>query len=154
MSQHGGGGCRPVCPYQADEPLGSGTGSPRAGSFHRRSPSYGLGQEWWGSRPIAIGETIRRLVSKCCCDATIEGAKLIFGPLQVGVATQGGAEASIHAVRRLAKEFGDDPGKIMLKVDFSNAFNVVDGTEMLARFTSNFRAVQVGRVLLLPAGPF
>ena len=40
---------------------------------------------------------------------------MILGPLQV----QGGAEASVHAVRNLAQEFGDDPGKIMLKVDFS-----------------------------------
>ena len=86
-----------------------------------------------GLRPIAIGETIRRLVSKCCCEATAENAKVIFGPLQVGVATQGGAEASVHAVRRLAQEFGDDPGKIMLKVDFSNAFNLVDRTVMLAQ---------------------
>ena len=69
-----------------------------------------------GLRPIAIGETIRRLVSKCCCEATTEDAKFILGPLQVGVGTQGGAEASVHAVRRLAQEFGDDPGKIMLKV--------------------------------------
>src|SRR4029078_11982037 len=66
-------------------------------------------------------------------EATVEDTKIIFGPLQVGVATQGGAEASIHAVRRLQKEFGDDPGKIMLKVDFSNAFNVVNRTEMLAQ---------------------
>ena len=86
-----------------------------------------------GLRPIAIGETIRRLVSKCCCEATTEEAKVIFGPLQVGVATQGGAEASVHAVRKLAQEFGDDPGKIMLKVDFSNAFNMVDRTVMLAQ---------------------
>ena len=57
-----------------------------------------------------------------------EEAKVVFGPLQVGVATQGGAEAS---VRKLAQEFGDDPGKIMLKVDFSNAFNMVDRTVML-----------------------
>jgi len=82
-------------------------------------------------RPIAIGETIRRLVSKCCFEATSEDAKIFFGPLQVGVSTQGGAEAAVHAARRLAKEFENDPGKIMLKVDFSNAFNVVDRTEMI-----------------------
>jgi len=63
----------------------------------------------------------------------VERAKVIFGPLQVGVATQGGAEASVHAVRKLAEEFGNDPGKIMLKVDFSNAFNLVDRTVMLAQ---------------------
>jgi len=39
-------------------------------------------------------------------------------------------------VRQLAKEFGEDPGKIMLKVDFSNAFNVVNRTEMLAQVYS------------------
>ena len=39
----------------------------------------------------------------------------------------------MHAARKLAKEFGEDPGKIMLKVDFSNAFNMVDRTEMLAQ---------------------
>ena len=36
-------------------------------------------------------------------------------------------------MRKLAQEFGDDPGKTMLKADFSNAFNMVDRTEMLAQ---------------------
>jgi hypothetical protein len=101
--------------------------------FIAGAPLMALAKAGGGLRPIAIGETIRRLVSKCCCEATVEDAKVIFGPLQVGVATQGGAEASVHAVRRLAEEFGADPGKIMLKVDFSNAFNLVDRTEMLAQ---------------------
>ena len=39
----------------------------------------------------------------------------------------------MHAARKLAKEFGEDPGKIMLIVDFFNAFNMVDRTEMLAQ---------------------
>jgi hypothetical protein len=101
--------------------------------FIAGAPLMALVKQGGGLRPIAIGETIRRLVSKCCCEATTEDAKVIFGPLQVGVATQGGAEASVHAVRKLAQEFGNDPGKIMLKVDFSNAFNMVDRTEMLAQ---------------------
>jgi len=90
--------------------------------FVAGAPLMALAKAGGGLRPIAIGETIRRLVSKCCCEATVEDAKIVFGSLQVGVATSGGAEASVHAVRRLAKEFGEDPGKIMLKVDFSNAF--------------------------------
>jgi hypothetical protein len=101
--------------------------------FVAGAPLMALVKAGGGLRPIAIGETIRRLVSKCCCEATVEDAKVIFGPLQVGVATQGGAEASVHAVRKLAEEFGEDPGKIMLKVDFSNAFNLVDRTQMLAQ---------------------
>ena len=77
--------------------------------FIAGAPRMGLVKQGGGLRPIAIGETIRRLVSKCCCEATTEDAKIIFGPLQVGVATQGGAEASVHAARKLAKEFGEDP---------------------------------------------
>ena len=91
-----------------------------------------------GLRPIAIGETIRRLVSKCCCWATTDQAQKLFGSLQVGVATRGGSEAVVHAVRKLAAEFGDDPDRIMLKVDFSNAFNMVDRTEMLKRVQDVF----------------
>ena len=79
--------------------------------FIAGAPLMALVKAGGGLRPIAIGETIRRLVSKCCCEATTEEAKVIFGPLQVGVATQGGAEASVHAVRKLAQEFGDDSGK-------------------------------------------
>jgi len=44
----------------------------------------------------------------------------------------------VHAVRKLAAEFGDDPDRIMLKVDFSNAFNMVDRTEMLKRVQDVF----------------
>lgn len=112
--------------------------------FIAGAPLMALVKAGGGLRPIAIGATIRRLVSKCCCEATVEDAKVIFGPLQVGVATQGGAEASVHAVRKLADEFGEDPGKIMLKVDFSNAFNLVDRTVMLAQFTRNFPACIAG----------
>jgi len=101
--------------------------------FLAGAPLMALNKPGGGLRPIAIGETLRRLVSKCCCEATADDAKKIFGSLQVGVSTQGGGEAAIHAVRKLMEELGDNPEKIMLKVDFSNAFNMVDRTEMLAR---------------------
>ena len=99
--------------------------------FIAGAPLMALRKPDKGLRPIAIGETIRRLVSKCCCQATEGRAQEIFRALQVGVATQGGGEAAIHAVRRLVEELGKNPDKIMLKVDISNAFNMVDRTEML-----------------------
>ena len=106
--------------------------------FIAGAPLMALVKQGGGLRPIAIGETIRRLVSKCCCEATSEDAQIFFGPLQVGVSTEGGAEAAVHAARRLAKEFGNDPGKIMLKVDFSNAFNMVDRSAMMAQVYDKF----------------
>src|SRR6185312_11654208 len=59
--------------------------------FIAGAPLMALVKQGGGLRPITIGETIRRLVSKCCCEATSEDAKVFFGPLQVGVSTQGGA---------------------------------------------------------------
>ena len=126
-SAAGASGTRPqffkdilCCPNKAvgDQVLGSltrltnhmvaGLAPRELAPFIAGAPLMALVKQGGGLRPIAIGETIRRLVSKCCCEATTEDAKVIFGPLQVGVATQGGAEASVHAVRKLAQEFGDD----------------------------------------------
>ena len=57
----------------------------------------------------------------------------------------------MHAARKLAAEFGEDPGKIMLKVDFSNAFNQVNRTEMLAQVYDKlpglYRWVEYTRIL-------
>jgi len=46
--------------------------------FVAGAPLMALLKTGGGLRPIAIGETIRRLVSKCCCEATTEDAKVIF----------------------------------------------------------------------------
>jgi ubiquitin carboxyl-terminal hydrolase 44/49 len=53
--------------------------------------------------------------------------------------TQGGAEASVHAARKLAQEFGEDPGKIMLKVDFSNASTWWTELRCWLKFTRSYR---------------
>ena len=111
--------------------LSSGKGPRSLAPYIAGAPLMALNKPGGGLRPIAIGETIRRLVSKCGCWLAEAIAQDLFGSLQVGVATKGGGEAVIHAVRKLAKKYGDDPDRIMLKVDLSNAFNMVDRTEML-----------------------
>ena len=50
-------------------------------------------------RPIAMGETLRRLAGKCVCAILKEKADDFFHPLQYGVACQAGAEKIIHQVR-------------------------------------------------------
>ena len=111
--------------------LAAGSAPQEVAPFVAGAPLMALNKPDGGLRPIAICETIRRLMSKCCCQLVSWDAAKIFGSLQVGVATRGGAEAAVHAVRKLMKQYGDDPSRIMLKVDFSNAFNMVDRTEML-----------------------
>ena len=44
-------------------------------------------------------------------------------PIQVGVGVSGGAEASIHAMRRLVTNLPDD--HVVVKLDFSSAYNNV-----------------------------
>ena len=44
-------------------------------------------------------------------------------PIQVGVGVAGGAEAAVHATRRLLQTLPDD--HVFVKLDFSNAFNSI-----------------------------
>ena len=51
-----------------------------------------------GVRPIAVGEVLRRLVSKTLCCIVEDEAADLFTPLQVGVACPLGVEAAIHVL--------------------------------------------------------
>ena len=74
-----------------------------------------------GVRPIAVGETIRRLSSKCASRAVRTHFSTMFSPAQVGFGVSGGSEAAVHASRSFIKDA--NPGDVILKLDFSNAFN-------------------------------
>ena len=82
-------------------------------------------------RPIAIGETIRRLTSKVAVDLIIERAREIFEPLQLGVKTPNGCEAIVHVARQWFSRNCSDPGKVAISVDVSNAFNTVHRAAVL-----------------------
>ncbi|CAE7221869.1 STRN3, partial [Symbiodinium pilosum] len=51
-------------------------------------------------RPIAVGECLRRLASKCLCAAFKDAAREVLAPLQLGVAVPYGAEAAVHTARQ------------------------------------------------------
>ena len=76
-----------------------------------------------GVRPIAVGNTLRRLAGKACmfkvsCNLTDE-----FQPHQMGVCIQSGAEVAVHACRNFISS--EDSNSILLKIDFKNAFNAM-----------------------------
>ena len=54
-----------------------------------------------GLRPIAVGEVLRRLISKCLATASRRTANNYLAPLQLGVSVKGGCEAIIHSVTQL-----------------------------------------------------
>ena len=82
-----------------------------------------------GVRPIAVGETLRRLAGKClvrrCQDEVIE--KLL--PHQMGVGIANACEIISHAVRAWAETAAAD--ETLILVDFSNAYNSLDRQKML-----------------------
>ena len=56
-------------------------------------------------KPIAVGETLRRLAGKCACALLIKDkAAEFFHPLQLGVACRSGAENIADGVRRCIEE--------------------------------------------------
>ena len=89
-------------------------------------------------RPIAAGETIRRLVSKAACNAVRSKAREFFKGLQFGVATPAGSERIIHTCRHAMTIHTDNPDMVLCKVDLSNAFNNVSRATFLKLVGDHF----------------
>ena len=86
-----------------------------------------------GHRPIAVGEVLRRLVSKCLSSLACRLALALLSPLQLGVSVHGGFEAIVHATSRLMSSLPDNVRWILF-LDFSNAFNSISLETMFAEF--------------------
>ena len=79
-----------------------------------------------GLRPIAVGEVLRRLSSKCLSRAVQRDAFRSLTPLQVGVGVKTGCEAIVHSVTRTLEDPNIQPEECWtLLLDFSNAFNSI-----------------------------
>ncbi|CAI5534952.1 unnamed protein product, partial [Closterium sp. Naga37s-1] len=76
-----------------------------------------------GTRPIAVGECLLRLVAKAALFLAAEKARDHFAPLQFGVAIAGGIEAAVHTARTYLEE---NEGAVALQIDLANAFNAVE----------------------------
>ena len=79
--------------------------------------------------PIAVGCTLRKLVSKCACQNALKTIPQILTPHQLGFGVAGGMEAPAHAGRVYLRHLPNE--KAMLKVDFRNAFNSIRRDKML-----------------------
>ena len=100
------------------------------------APIFPLRKKDNGVRPIAVGETLRRLVSRCFCHALQPKFERLFSSVgQVGVCLKNGAEAAVHAVRLAVAR---NPSAVVLKVDFINAFNSVHRASVLTAIRQFF----------------
>ena len=76
-----------------------------------------------GIRPIAVGLTLRRLIAKVANRRALQTCSSLLAPRQLGVGVKGGAEAIAHAARRYLASIDSD--KVLVKLDFANAFNSI-----------------------------
>ena len=83
-----------------------------------------LSKEDGGVRPIAVGFTLRRLAAKIVMHANKDFCTAEFSPHQLGVGTPNGAEIAVHAVRSYLQD-PSSQGKVLVKIDFKNAFNCI-----------------------------
>ena len=74
-------------------------------------------------RPIAVGETLRRLAGKLLIARCQPEAAGRLSPEQVGVGVPRGAESLVHRVRMWLQQAA--PEHMLIQLDFRNAFNSV-----------------------------
>jgi len=90
----------------------------------------GLNKKDNSIRPIAVGTTFRRLVSKIACARIADKLGQELRPTQFGFGTKGGAEAGAHAARSFINS-NHAQIKAFLKLDYQNAFNELERGPML-----------------------
>ena len=93
-----------------------------------------------GIRPIAAGEVLRRAAAKLLCRAVSKDAgRLLQQMAQVAVGVSGGLDGAQHNARRFAAAVLESEGGCdelaVLKLDLSNAFNLVSRQTLLAEAT-------------------
>jgi Reverse transcriptase (RNA-dependent DNA polymerase) len=89
-----------------------------------------------GVRPMAVGETLRRLSCKLALTLVNSEVPRFLNPHQLGVGTSQGAEAIVHTVASTLDNLADD--EAILQIDFTNAFNLVSRNKMLDLVRINF----------------
>ena len=88
-------------------------------------------------RPIAIGNTLRRIASKCAGSKALSERQNFIGKVQVGCGTKLGAEIAAHSFRNLIERDDNPKCTVLLKLDFKNAFNSLNRETMLNHVYSN-----------------
>ena len=84
-----------------------------------------------GLRPIAVGEVLLCLTSKCLSHLARSEAIETLTPLQLGVGVRVGCEVFVHAVNSVQRVANIPPREQWtLLLDFSNAFNSIDRHSM------------------------
>ena len=80
-------------------------------------------------RPIAVGETLRRIPGSILLMRNRDAIVDHFAPHQLGVCTRHGTEIITHAVHVFVYEHGESPNYGVLQLNLVNAFNLITRNE-------------------------
>ena len=75
------------------------------------------------SRPIGVGEVLRRIIGKVVASVVKNDVLQSVGSLQVCAGQEAGSEAAVHAIRNV---FSCEETETVLLIDATNAFNCVN----------------------------
>jgi Reverse transcriptase (RNA-dependent DNA polymerase) len=109
-------------------------------------------------RPLAIGMTLRRLISSVVLQRVTSTAREYLAPHQVAVGVKSGCDLVVHEVRSAIDEHGADDAYVLVRVDARNAFNTAKRANMLTAFEQHVPALArlayaiYGQLPLLRAG--
>eukprot|EP00731_Ephydatia_muelleri_P026672 Em0018g772a len=103
-------------------------------------------------RPIAVGETLRRLVGKCMCVLLKVKAADFFQPLQFGVACRAGAKKVIHGLRICIEVHWSDDDFVACKLCCGPCTSL-KRWDLLWAFTSTLPNVNPSAVKAMPLSP-
>ena len=106
-----------------------------------------------GHHPIAVGEVLHRLASKCLANLVRPLALSLLSPLQLGVCVQGGCETIIHSTRHLISSLPDERFWALL-LDFTNAFNNISCEAMFVEFHHHLLGLSTWMESCYSAQPF
>jgi len=112
--------------------VSAGRLQPRAAPFLCAARLIPLKKKDGSVRPIAVGDTLRRLTAKWLL-ATSQGrsAAAALAPLQTAFAKGSPCEVVAMGVQALADTLHDSTGWLLLQVDLKNAFNSIHLTAIL-----------------------
>ena len=88
--------------------------------------------------PVAVGEVWRRLTAKCLCNSYKEQSSAYFFPLQIGVGQTLGTEIGLKTASQWCQRNNNNPSAVVVKVDFSNAFNCINRHAFLEQCRHQF----------------
>jgi hypothetical protein len=94
-----------------------------------------------GVRPLCCGDSIRRLVAKCFCHGGKDEISKSFAGQNYGVGCPGGVEVIAHSLRDTLLRHKDSD-LALLKIDFKNAFNLLERDAIVRAVSARFPALE------------